>query len=127
MYEVTIIVIISVGLIAALVFLLTWTPFAIHAQRQGLMKDVTWFDILDMVGFPLAITASCGFALYNVAVIGFQPNTPWTFTASRIISYGILSAMAILRLSRWAVVWRKSADGDGNIEGRVRDVGHRHP
>jgi hypothetical protein len=125
MYEVTIIIIVSVGLLAALTFLVTWTPAAIRAQRRGLMHGITWLDLLDMVGFPLAIVASCGFALYNVYAIGFAPGTPWTFTASRIISYGILSALAILRLTRWAVVWRRT--GGQAVETRVKDVGTRHP
>ncbi len=124
MYEVTIIIIVSVGLLAALTFLVTWSPAAIRAQRRGLMKGITWFDLVDMVGFPVAITASCFLALYNVITIGFAPNTPWTFTASRIVSYGILSALAVLRLSRWAVVWKRT--GGQAVEQRIKDVGTRH-
>jgi hypothetical protein len=126
MYEVTITVIVIIGLLAALTFLATWTPFAIRAQRRGLMKGITWFDILDMVGFPVAIVASMGLAIYNVLTIGFAPGTPWTFTASRIVSYGILSALAILRLTRWAVVWGRTST-EGGVEERVRDVGHNRP
>lgn len=125
MYEVTITIIVSVGLLAALTFLVTWTPAAIRAQRRGLMKGITWFDMVDMVGFPVAIVASCFLALYNVITIGFAPGTPWTFTASRIVSYGILSSLAILRLTRWAVVWKRT--GGQAVETRIKDVGTRHP
>jgi hypothetical protein len=126
MYEVTIVIIIVVGLLAALIFLVTWTPFAIRAQRRGLMTGITWFDILDMVGFPVAIVASMSLAIFNVLTVGFTPGTPWTFTASRIVSYGVLTALAVLRLTRWAVVWGRT-DQKGDVEDRVRDVGHNRP
>lgn len=104
-YETTVCILLAIGFLCSAFFTLTWTPAAIRAKRLGILKSTFW-GLVDMIGLPLLVMTATGFTGWNIIQVGFVPDQPWTFTASRLCTFGALAALAAIRAGRWIARWR---------------------
>ena len=108
LYEITVCVFLAVGFLCSAFFTATWTPAAIRAKRDGILKSTFW-GLVDMIGLPLLVMLATGFTAWNVIQSGFLPDQPWTFTVSRVCTFGALAVLATIRCGRWVARWRDTA------------------
>lgn len=109
LYETTICIFLAVGFLCSALFTVTWTPAAIRAKRLGILKSTFW-GLTDMIGLPVLVMLATGFTAWAVFQVGFLPAQPWTFTVSRLFTFGALAALATIRCGRWVARWRDTTD-----------------
>ena len=104
MYEFTVIFLTGLGLVASLVFALTWVPASIMARRNN-DPNATLIRLTDYAALPMGIGALYTLSMFNLLTTGVAPAANGWQMLNRIMTVVIFDLIVGLRAIRWLKTW----------------------
>jgi hypothetical protein len=107
MFEGTLIFLYALGFVLAGLFVITWTPLAVHAWWTKRSPEVSWLRILDYAGLTVIVFLTFGLLVRNFMINGVAPPGDILSSAGRLGLPSALTFLVALRLFKWLRTLRR--------------------
>lgn len=107
MYEIVITTLVSIGLLASAIYVLTWTPAAIRARRHR-ATTLTALEVVDFAALPGACFIVLVLSTINILASGIPVPGSTLLMVQRVFTAGLITAIVVLRLVRWGLTYKNT-------------------